>query len=176
MAQIWESEFADEYQDWLDGHPGATRGGWFEVPLTSFAAKAPLCVDAAMTVQEAARRMTLTHSGAALVFDREEMCGILTDSDVRRAVGSGLSLDQMSVERVMSPRPETLPQWATLAQAMRLMARTGFHQIPLVDERGAPVQLVCMRDVAAYVGETFPREILNAPPARPHDVTPLYGG
>jgi CBS domain-containing protein len=51
-----------------------------------------------------------------------------------------------------------------MAQALRFLARGQYRHAPLVDAAGAPVGMLSTGQVIGFVSETFPKEILNAPP------------
>jgi CBS domain-containing protein len=162
---MFESEFADEYQDWLQGHPGNKRAGWFDFPVRKLARRQPLRVEPAQSVQDVARRMTETHSASALVIEGGKLRGIFTEHDLlERVVSAGRDPASTRVEEVMTGSPEALPATATMAQALRFLARGHYRQAPLVDDAGAPVGMLSTRQVVGFVSETFPKEILNAPP------------
>jgi CBS domain-containing protein len=55
------------------------------------------------TVEEAAKRMTAAGVHRLLVLDQGRLCGIITTSDITRAVGKG----QITPERTVRPRPAT---------------------------------------------------------------------
>jgi CBS domain-containing protein len=161
---LLESEFADEYQDWLQGRPSAGRSGWFDFPVRKLARGQPLRVERAQIVQEVARRMAESRSASALVMDAGQLCGIFTEHDLlARVVGCGRDPAVTRVEEVMTDDPEVLPASATMAQALRFMARAQYRHAPLLDA-GVPVGMLSTSHVVGFVSEAFPKEILNAPP------------
>jgi hypothetical protein len=50
-----------------------------------------------------------------------------------------------------------------MAQALRFMARAHYRHLPLLDD-GVPVGMLSTSHVVGFVSDTFPKEILNAPP------------
>jgi CBS domain-containing protein len=164
---LLESEFADEYQDWLQGRPSAMRAAWFDFPVRKLARAAPLCVERGASVREVARRMEAAQSGSALVLEAGRLVGIFTERDLlQRVVNEGRNPDQARVAEVMTARPEVLPAGATLAQALRFLAQAHYRHVPLVDADGAPTGMLSTSELIGFVSETFPREIMNAPPER----------
>lgn len=162
---LLESEFADEYQDWLQGRPSAGRAGWFDFPVRKLARQKPLRVERAQSVREVARRMAETESASALVMEGGELLGIFTEHDLlARVVSEGRDPAATRVDEVMTQQPEALPASATMAQALRFLARGRYRHAPLVDDAGAPVGTLSTGHVVGFVSETFPKEILNAPP------------
>jgi signal-transduction protein with cAMP-binding, CBS, and nucleotidyltransferase domain len=176
MDNLCESEFADEYQDWLWGHPGAMRAPWFEIQLGQLSCKSALMVSPNTSLRSAIARMNEAQRGAVLVVLERRLLGIFTERDVlRRVIPHGLDLDDTSVGSLMTEAPEALPETATLAQALRMMVRSRYRHLPVLDPLGYPVGLVSMRRIIEFVSETFPKEILNAPPERQSAVPPLDG-
>jgi len=171
------SEFADEYQDWLDGHLGARRAPWFDIPVSQLERHPLLSVTPDMPVKVAIELMNRNERGAVLVVHGEQLVGIFTERDVlRRVVPRGLSLERTPVSEVMTSCPDVLSESATLAQALRTMSRSCYRHLPVTDEAGRPVAVVSMRRIIQYVCEAFPKEILNAPPERTSGVFTIEGG
>lgn len=176
MDTLCESEFADEYQDWLGGHPGAVRASWCEVPLAQLQCGAPLLVTPDTSLRLVITLMNQERCGAALVMREQRLVGIFTERDaLQRVLPDRLDLDDTSVGSMMTPAPECLPDTATLAQALRMMVRSRFRHLPVLDALGQPCQVVSMRRIIEFVSEAFPKEILNAPPERQSAVPPLDG-
>jgi len=176
MDNLCESEFADEYQDWLGGHPGAMRASWFEVPLSQLQCGAPLMVPPTTSLRRVISLMNEQHRGAALVVREQRLLGIFTERDAfTRVLPFELDLDDTTVSILMTPRPDTLPETATLAQALRMMVRSRYRHLPVLDGFGRACALVSMHRIVEFVSEAFPKEILNAPPERQSAVPPLDG-
>ena len=176
MDNLCESEFADEYQDWLWGHPGATRAPWFEVPLSQLPCGATLLVAPTTSLRRVIALMNEQHRGAALVVREQHLLGIFTERDAfARVLPYALDLDDTSVGSLMTPRPDCLPETATLAQALRMMVRSRYRHLPVLDSCGRASTLVSMHRIIEFVSEAFPKEILNAPPERQSGVPPLDG-
>lgn len=170
------SEFSDEYQDWLDGHLGGRRAPWFDVPVGQLERPPLLSIGPGTSVKAAVDMMNGQQRGAVLVVHGEQLVGIFTERDVlRRVVPRGLALDKTPVSEVMTSSPDVLSEEATLAQALRTMARSRYRHLPVIDERGRPVAIVSMRRIIQYVCEAFPKEILNAPPERLSGVFSIDG-
>lgn len=162
------SEFADEYQEWLEGGASPRRAAWLDVPVSQLELGRVLSVAPDTPVRDAVKRMNEHRRGAVLVVVRSRLVGIFTERDVlQRVLGGELDLANTSVGAVMTSDPDTLEPSATLGQALRTMARGRYRHLPVVDEAGAPVAAVSMRRIVQFVCEAFPREIWNAPPEHP---------
>jgi CBS domain-containing protein len=162
---LLESEFADEYQDWLQGRPSVARATWFDFPVRKLARAHPLHVERTQSVSEVARRMSETHSASALVVEGGLLVGIFTEHDLlERVVTEARDPRSTPVSEVMTEQPEALPASATMAQALRFLAQGHYRHAPLVDDDGRPVGMLSTGHLIGFVSETFPKEILNAPP------------
>lgn len=169
------SEFADEYQDWLEGEPSTRRAGWLDVPVTQLESGPLLTLTPDTPLRAAVSLMNRHRRGAVLVLVHGRLSGILTERDVLHVVGQELDLARTTVGQVMTANPDTLEPTATLAQALRTMARARYRHLPVVDDAGTPLALVSMRRIVQFVCEAFPREIWNAPPERPSGIVELDG-
>lgn len=108
-----------------------------------------LRVDARASLVEAAARMSERGVGAVLVFDGEQLSGILTERDVLRAVGAD-SVGGATVADWMTTAPETIEPSESASQAAALMLHGGFRHLPVVDGN-LVVGVVSIRDLIRHV-------------------------
>jgi len=161
---LLESEFTDEYQDWLEGHPGAKRATWFDYPVRMLARAHPLQVPGNASVLDVVQQMAERSSGSALIVEESRLVGIFTERDLlERVVCTGLDPKVTKVGQVMTSTPEVLPATASIAQALRLLAQGHYRHAPLVDNAGRPAGMLSTGHVIGFVSDTFPKEIMNAP-------------
>jgi len=105
------------------------------------------------TVQEAAQIMARRRLGAILVMQDRRLLGIFTERDlVARVVANGRPVKSTRLAEVMTARPETVAAHATATQALAVMQAGGFRHLPVVDNTGAVVAVVSMRD---FIGAEF---------------------
>jgi signal-transduction protein with cAMP-binding, CBS, and nucleotidyltransferase domain len=176
MENLCQSEFADEYQDWLSGHPDTKRAAWFDMPVAQLDCGAPIVVAPSSSLREVVTLMNEQRRGAVLIVRENTLVGIFTERDVLRSVTPRqLDLDDTTVGALMTPCPEALPEATTLAQALRMMVRSHHRHLPVVDGSGRPVALISMHGIIEFVSDTFAKEILNAPPERQSCAPPLDG-
>lgn len=136
----------------------------------------PIAVPPGAALREAIDRMNGAHAGCVLVVERERLVGILTERDLlTKVVGTGVDLDSSRVDQFMTPDPETLGLDDRASYALNKMSVGGFRHIPLVDEDGAPVGVVSMRNVVDYMVDFFRTEVLNLPPAPPAEFSERDG-
>lgn len=127
-------------------------------------------------VAEAIQLMQEHRIGAVLVVEQEKLVGIATERDVvMKVLGSKLDPEQSTVAEIMTPGPECLMLDDQLAYLLNAMHVGGFRHVPIVDEDGRPTHLISVRDVLAFIVDSFPTEVLNIP-SQPFRGTPSEYG
>jgi CBS domain-containing protein len=117
-----------------------------------------LSIGAGESLVEAARRMSARQVGAVLVFDGDEMRGILTERDVLRAVAAG-PVEGTSVGDWMTRDPETVESSDSTGHAASLMIHGGFRHLPVLEE-GRVAGIVSIRDlVRVALDDESPRGV-----------------
>jgi|TARA_B110000914_G_scaffold149077_1_gene130655 CBS domain-containing protein len=103
-------------------------------------------LSAEASVGDAAKVMVRGGFGSVVVVQGRMLLGILTERDVLRAAAAEDDLRAASVERWMTPEPETaLPDLDT-EEAASLMLSRGFRHLPVVLD-GELLGMVSLRDV-----------------------------
>ena len=98
------------------------------------------------SVGDAAKVMVRGGFGSVVVVQGRMLLGILTERDVLRAAAAEDDLRAASVERWMTPEPDTaLPDLDT-EEAVSLMLSRGFRHLPVVLD-GELLGMVSLRDV-----------------------------
>jgi CBS domain-containing protein len=122
-------------------------------------------VPAGATVREAVELMQARGIGAVLVLDdRGRVDGIFTERDVLRRVALGRAELTRPVVTLMTPSPECLGPQDGVAFALNRMIVGGFRQVPIVDDAGAPLAVLSLREVVSYIVSLLPGRVLNLPP------------
>ncbi len=108
-----------------------------------------------------ARRVFIEHrrsgrrSGAVMLVDSSgRLTGIFTDSDLARLFESTREneLDQ-PISQIMTRQPATLPSGSMLSEAIDLMSNRKISELPIVDERGAPIGMIDITDMVSLMPE-----------------------
>ena len=98
------------------------------------------------SVGDAAKAMVRGGFGSVVIVQGRMLLGILTERDVLRAAAAEDDLRAASVERWMTPEPETaLPDLDT-EEAVSLMLSRGFRHLPVVLD-GELLGMASLRDV-----------------------------
>jgi CBS domain-containing protein len=102
-------------------------------------------------------------TGAALICDGSKLVGIFTERDALKLMASGADFSK-PVREFMSSKPATLPNSATVGDAIRVMSEGGYRHLPVVDEAGRPHGVVAVHGIVRYLVDHFPETVYNLPP------------
>jgi CBS domain-containing protein len=105
-----------------------------------------LTVEPPASLRRAAKVMSDRGVGCAVVMEKEQVAGIITERDILRAVAADQNIDDTKVEDVMTRDVVSgEPGW-DLVKAVRTMTEGGFRHL-LVMEMNDPVGIVSLRDL-----------------------------
>lgn len=121
----------------------------------------PITINPNTTLPEA-HRMMLEHSIRRLpVVNEGQLVGIVTLGDLRGAEPSDATslsiwevnylLCQIEVEEIMTPRPYTISEDATLGEAAQMMLAHKISGLPVVDQLGVLVGIITESDIFRMV-------------------------
>jgi len=134
----------------------------FDLKIHALHPARPVTVDLRDTVDSAIRIMQDRRIGCVLVVTRGRLAGIFTERDVlTKILRKGLDPAMLRVETYMTPEPETLREDDLVACAVNRMHLGGYRHLPIVDEQGAPVGVISVKDVIDELAMLFPEEVLN---------------
>ena len=115
-------------------------------------------------VRDALATMRRERCRAVLVTDGDQLVGIFTERDVmRRVILDAASLDS-PVESVMTPNPITVTPETSAAEALWLMDKHHFRNLPVVDVQGRILGDMTHAAVITYLAGRYPEEVLNRSP------------
>jgi arabinose-5-phosphate isomerase len=101
-------------------------------------------------VADALLRMTRVRAGAiAVVSDQDQLVGLFTDGDLRRALAQGASALDRALADVMSTRPTTVRPDTRVTAAAGVLGARQFDELPVVDDAGRLVGMLDIQDVVA---------------------------
>ncbi len=109
------------------------------------------------TVKQAAGRMLSQHIGSLLVKKGEDFSGIITETDVVRAVAEADDVAGISVVHVMSSPILTIEKKLSPHYARDLMANKRIRHLAVTEE-GKIVGILSARDLLAYF-KTVSKEV-----------------
>jgi CBS domain-containing protein len=116
--------------------------------LVASYARPPVWCDAGDRITDVARRMGEARQSCALVRCRDGL-GIVTDSDFRRHVATGLVSVAAPVGDIASRPVAMITDKATIAEAFLQMVEHDAHHLPVADSMGRPSGVVRVLDMAS---------------------------
>jgi CBS domain-containing protein len=115
--------------------------------------------------------MKSANRGAVLVVDESgALVGIFTERDLLSRVDHTDQLwSHVVVRDIMTPHPMVIRPDDSLAEAMRRLLEGRRRHLPIVDERGAILGVMSIRDILTYIANRFPEDMMNLPPDPSHE-------
>ena len=106
----------------------------------------PVLVDSEVSIREAAQVMSAENVSSILIVKNGELCGIVTDKDLRqRVLVEGLD-SGLPIKTVMTTSPMSIPAETDVDSALLIMMRKNYHHLPIVDGL-KPLGLVTAGDI-----------------------------
>ncbi len=109
------------------------------------------------TIREAAQLFTRLGIRGAPVMDGEKAVGIITATDIMKAVAEGL--EKGRVREVMSETLITVHKDAPLATAITIMEQNNVSRLIVVDDQGNTIGIITRRDILCRIARLL-REVL----------------
>ncbi|MBT8092346.1 MAG: CBS domain-containing protein [Gammaproteobacteria bacterium] len=131
----FDTWFIRALSDRLLSQPQATSfRGVSGTSVRSMIGRPPVTIDRTASVRLTAEKMVAERVSAMLITDQSDVCGIVTDRDIRaRVVARGVSGDA-PVTEIMSPSPITLDAEAHAYEAALVMMRHHIHHLPITSD------------------------------------------
>jgi arabinose-5-phosphate isomerase len=119
--------------DFARYHPGGQLGKRLFLSAAEAASgnETPI-VNLNTPVREVIHEISSKRLGATAVMDGENLCGIITDGDVRRMLSRHENLSGITAADIMSKAPKTIEDSALAAEALSLMKENNISQLILV--------------------------------------------
>src|SRR6266545_4399490 len=105
-----------------------------------------------------AERMLQGGFRALPVVERKRLVGIVSRTDLARAIAEGDEFKDIAVRTVMTPSPQAASQDDSIEQAVRTMQSLGERSLPVVDGNGRLVGIVGQRDIANFFARPKTRQ------------------
>lgn len=106
----------------------------------------PVLVESDVSIRVAAQEMSVENVSSILIVENGELCGIVTDKDLRkRVLVEGLD-SALPIKTVMTANPMSIPADSDVDSALLMMMRENYHHLPIVEER-KPLGLVTAGDI-----------------------------
>ena len=138
-------------EDFRNYHPGGHLGQRLKVPVVQLMRKGTdipsVCENTMM--KDVVDEMNRKGMGATLVMSPTgKLKGIFTDGDLRRALTKwGNTLNEKTVEEVMTLNPKTVSVDASVADALQIMEQFLITVLPVIDDRGKVIGILHLHDL-----------------------------
>ncbi len=117
-----------------------------ETPVDEIMSSPVVTITADASIREAAARLAAERVGS-LVLGEDVVDGIVTETDVVRAVGDGVDLEGTAVDEIASDPVVTIRPTESVQSAGERMGHNGVKKLPVTEE-GVPVGIVTTTDLA----------------------------
>lgn len=84
---------------------------------------------------------------SAVINDKGEIIGFVTDGDIRRMLQRGINLEGITAGKIMSSRPKTVHPNDMAIKAFQLMEQYKITQLPVVDDKNKYVGMIHLHDI-----------------------------
>lgn len=113
-----------------------------------------------VSIIQALRSITDGGNQMALVVDDDDvLLGVITDSDVRRAMMDGISLEEPSY-KIMNSHPFVLKKGMSRDEVIRWMQNSAIHEIPMVNENNQVEGIISFTDYIKKSNKSNPVVIM----------------
>ncbi len=138
------------YEDFLLYHPSGAlgRGMLYTVgELMLEGDKLPI-IKENINFKDAIKIISEKRLGTALIVNNSgALTGVLTDGDIRRALLKFNSVENLTVNDVMTKDPKSLTKDQLAAKALGVMEKYSITSLPVLSEAGLPVGLIHIHDL-----------------------------
>lgn len=129
--------------DFARYHPGGSLGRRLLTRLKDVMNTELTTVDLQSNLRDVIMAMSAGKHGIAVVMQDQQLQGVVTDGDLRRAMSrTDFSLDDISAKDVMTLSPITLPENSMLSEAEELMRSKQIKQVLVLNNASKPVGIV----------------------------------
>lgn len=123
--------------DFAKFHPGGALGKklYLRVNDLSKLNEQPSVMETS-TLKEVIVEITNKRLGlTAVINDNNELCGVITDGDLRRMLEKGVDLEKTTAKDIMSVSPKTVAQDALAVQALDVMRKHNITQLLVAEDK-----------------------------------------
>lgn len=116
------------------------------------------------SVRTVVARMREEKHNVCLITTDDKLVGIFTDRDIlTKVIDQPATLDQ-PIAAVMTADPVTATADMSAADALRLMEKGHFRNLPVLDKSGNILGDMTHQSILDYLAARYPVEVLNLPP------------
>ncbi len=131
-------------------HPGGSLGRRLLLTVNHIAKRKKVnpTTDAHADVKDVLFKMTESGLGAVTVVDEKgQVCGILTDGDIRRELSKGNQVLDKKITDIYTKNPIVIHTNHLATEALRIMEDHNFDVLPVVQKDNKPIALIHIQDL-----------------------------
>jgi arabinose-5-phosphate isomerase len=121
--------------DFARFHPGGALGKKLYLRVKDILASQMPAVSTTSSINEVIVEITKNRLGATAVLDEHQnICGIITDGDLRRMLENSIQFDTLTAAAIMSANPKQIVASALAAEAFEMMRTYNINQLLVTSE------------------------------------------
>lgn len=130
--------------DFAQFHPGGSLGKRLLSKVKDYMVSSNLPIVSLDTkVSDTIIEISKTKQGIAVALDNDNIVGVVTDGDVRRAMQNKQDIFfTLTVKDIMSTEPKTIPETAKLSEAEAIMRKYNIHSLVVTDQNNKFVGII----------------------------------
>ena len=133
--------------EFAEFHPGGSLGRRLLTKVKDTMRKAPLpTVEPERTVQESLLTISEGRLGLVLIMEGDQLKGIVTDGDLRRALQKHDDLRRVRIDEIMSHKPITISEDAMLCDAEEIMKSRKVTSLVVLDSQDKVSGILALLD------------------------------
>ena len=105
-------------------------------------------VEPAASLRRVMKTMTSHRTNLCLVMEDEQLCGIITDGDLRKNLSGVENLKGITARSIMNSMPVSVQEKASAEEARQLMEARQFHSLVVKDQDQKVVGLLTIGDLS----------------------------
>ncbi len=135
-------------QDFARYHPGGALGKklYLRVKDVLSGTEGPV-VDAGAGVQQVIYEISSKRLGATAVTENGQLCGIITDGDLRRMLEQHDSISGITARDICTRNPQTIGSTALAAEALQQLREKDITQLIVLDAQGKYTGILHLHDL-----------------------------
>lgn len=132
----------------------------FDVPLTELKLAQSPSLSGDATIKEALETMQSSKVGSLCLVREGYAAGLISERDlVHKYDLEDPEWTSKPCKSVMTPGPFTIPQDKLVSDAIKMMAKRDFRNIPVVNEKDEYVTMLTIKDLLGFLVQFFPERV-----------------
>ncbi len=99
------------------------------------------------TLEQVLVEMTRKCLGLAIIVEKDQVLGVITDGDLRRLFQTGKFRKEAKAHEILTPNPRKILETSLALEAREIMEKNAIHQLLVVDAQDKLVGVVHIHDL-----------------------------